>query len=207
MNLRLAAIIHSKHRNMFGLVGTEIDTEKKKAYVKLARQWSRTKINEIPSEVSRIYQKIKWKTTYVDQLTGQHFIQDLKSNHVPVSVITTQKNLKDPHDIERIKVMDKIEMVQLMLSLRQNHQVEFPPAPSKSMTELEEQFALFTEHKTEAGNIDYFAPGEELDSLVKALLINCFAARKYLTVKEIGVCVGGQIDETPEINYGIGKFA
>jgi len=193
--IRLAAIAHSKHRNAIGLVGVEVDSELKKVYVKLARQWSRDKINEIPYEISKLFEKIRWGNTFIDQLTGQHFIQDLKRiHHMPIQIINTQKNLKDPDEIERVKTMDKIEMTQFMLTLRQNHQVEFPEKPSKTMKELEEQMALYSEHKTEAGNVDYYAPGDELDNLTKALLIDCFVARKYLRIG-IGSYVGSQIPE------------
>ena len=108
--------------------------------------------------------------------------------------MTTQKNVKDADEIEKIQTMDKIEMVQFMLTLRQKHQVEFPPDPSVSAQQLERQIVLFAEKKTEAGSIDYFAPGNELDNLPKALLIACFAARKYLD-KPSPVYVGGQIPE------------
>jgi len=178
--MKIAALAHSKHRNMFGLVGIEVNEEQKKAYVKLARQWSRDQINTIPSMVSQLYQKIQWGDTYVDQQTGEHLIQDLRKEGMYLKIITTQKNLKDPSDISRTKVMDKIEMVQLMLTLRKNHQIEFPKNPTTTMVELERQMAIFSEHKTEAGGIDYFAPGEELDNLTKALLIDCFAARNVL---------------------------
>ena len=48
------------------------------------------------------------------------------------------------------------------------------------MKSLENQVAMFTEHRTEAGGIDYYAPGEERDELVKALLAALFSARTLL---------------------------
>jgi len=205
--IRLAAIAHSKHRNAIGLVAIEIDKDLKLVYVKLARQWSRDKINEIPYEIAKLYNQIRWGNTYIDQLTGQHFIQDLRTvHHMPLQIINTQKNLKDPDDIERIEVMDKIEMTQFMLTLRQNHQVLFPENPSKTMGELEVQMSLYSEYKTEAGNVDYYAPGDEKDNLTKALLIDCFAARKYLKVGDVGIYVGSQFNETSEINYSMRQF-
>lgn len=205
--IKLAAIAHSKFRNMFGLVGIEVNTQQKKAYVKLARQWPRKMINEIPHEIGKLYNKVQWGDTYIDQQTGQHFIQDLKQmGKLRLKIITTQKNLKDPTEIENLHVMDRIEMTQFMLTLRQNHQVIFPNIPSKTMMDLESQMPLYSEHKTESGNIDYFAPGEELDNLTKALLISCFAARKYLKIGNVVMPVGGQIIETPEINYGMGMI-
>ena len=80
MIIRRAAISHSKHRNAFGLIGIEADSESKKIRVKLARQWPRIKINETLPAIAEIYNKINWDTTYIDQLTGEHFIQSLKEN-------------------------------------------------------------------------------------------------------------------------------
>ena len=193
MNPTLAAIAHSKFRNAIGLVGIEIDSKQNKIRVRLAKQWSRDKLNIIPDEIGELYKKIKWGNTYIDQQTGQHLIQSLKQKEErPLRIIHTQKNLKDADEIERIKIMDKIEMAQFMLELRQNHVIEFPEKPSKDMTELEEQVALYMEHKTEAGTIDYYAPGEELDSLIKGLLIACFAARKILSGND-GIPVMGPV--------------
>ena len=65
--------------------------------------------------------------TIIDQQVGEFFIQDLRNHDIPIQVITTQKDLKDPKLIEKIKVMDKIEMTHfVMVALRQNHQIEFP---------------------------------------------------------------------------------
>ena len=76
--------------------------------------------------------------------------------------------------------MDKIEMTQLMLSLKLDHRIQFPTNPGESMKDAISQIELFTEHKTEAGGIDYYSPGDELDSLTKALMICCFAVRNIL---------------------------
>ena len=48
------------------------------------------------------------------------------------------------------------------------------------MKELEDQIALYAEKTTEAGGVNYFAPGDELDDLTKALMIAVFAARPFM---------------------------
>lgn len=191
---------------MIGIIGAEIDITQRKVYVKLARQWSREQINKIPDNIQNIYSKIQWEDTIIDQQTGQHFIQDLKRCEMPMQVITTQKNIKDPDVIEKIQTMDKVEMIQLMLVLRKNHQIIFPEEPSEDMSQLEHQMSVFTEHKTEAGGIDYFAPGDEFDNLTKALLMLCFAARRQLVAEYDEYVMGCPIDETPETNYAMGQF-
>lgn len=181
MTTKLAAIAHSKKRNAFGLVGIEIDVKLKKIYVKLAKQWDRDQIDQMPYEIAEMFKRFNWGDTYIDQQTGQGLITELKRDYrMILRVITTQKNVRNPDDIEKSMIMDKVEMTQFMVSLKLKHMVEFPPKPSPTMMDLEGQIALYTEHATESGSIDYFAPGEEKDNLTKALLIACFAARKHI---------------------------
>jgi len=196
MSQKIVAISHSKHRNMIGFVGIEVDTEKLIVYVRLAFQWSRNQINQIPQEIDDAYSKIKWDKLYIDQSTGEHFIKDIKRHGVSVEVITTKKNLNEPNDIDRLLVMDKIEMTQLMLALKLKHRIQFPPNPNGTMREAISQVELFTEKKTEAGGIDYYAPGEELDSLTKSLMICCFAVRNILDGDD-GIPVMGPVRKKP----------
>ena len=88
--------------------------------------------------------------------------------------------------------MDLIEMTQFMLVLLQREQIFYPEKPKPTMRELIHQMSVFAEHKTEQGSINYYAPGSEKDSLVKAQLICCFAARKQLS------------QTTPDLNHVIG---
>lgn len=202
MIVKRAAISHSKYRNEFGVVGIEANSDAKKIRVKLARQWPRTQINTIPEKIALLHSKVQWGQTYVDQLTGEHFIQDLRRQHkMQINVINTNKNLKEPDDIERVKIMDKIEMVQWMVTVKQKRQIEFPERPTSYMKELESQMALFTEHKTESGNVDYFAPGDEFDNLTKALMIACFSVRKLIDAGSDIEHIGGGIPNMPSIDH------
>lgn len=189
MSEKTIALSHSKHRNMIGLIGIEVD-ENLIVHVRAAKQWSRSQINQIPQDLKDTYDKIKWSRLYVDQVIGEHFINDINRVGLRTDVITTKKNLDEPDDIERLQVMDKIEMTQLMLSLKLDHRIQFPINPTGTMKEAISQVELFTEHKTEAGGIDYYSPGEELDSLTKSLMICCFAVRKILA-GNTGIHYGG----------------
>ena len=198
MIVKHAAMSHSKLRDEFGIVGIEADSEKRLIKVKMARQWSRDELNLIPGHVTKLHDKVNWDVTYVDQLTGEHFIMDMKKL-MNVKVITTQKNMNDPDDIEKIKKMDKIEMVQWMMVVGQNKQIEFPEDPSRFMRDLEGQMDLFAEVTTEAGGIDYFSPGDEYDNLVKALMIACFSVRKIIEGYDGKRYCGPMGGETEEI--------
>ena len=189
-SLKSVGLMHSKHRNALGLVGVEIPYVNPIAQVRLARQWSRKDLHKAPAEIGAMYQKHRWHKTYMDQQSGQHLIQDIRAVGVPISTIITQKDLKDPKGIEKVKIMDKIEMVQFMVMLIQQKKIKWSPRPSATMKELEEQFVMFIEHKTEAGSVDYYAPGDEFDNLTKAFMVSCFAGRKILSGDEGGVIAG-----------------
>ena len=181
-NHLIVALSYTKQRTVFGLVGIEIDPVHRLAYVRLAKQWKRDEMNRIPADVRAAYDRVKWHHTVADQLVGQHLIRSLEQAlQFEVQTITTQKNLKDPEDIEAVKVMDMTEMTQLTLSLKQDHRIQFPPKNmSADMQKLLKQIELFTEHVTEAGTVAYYAPGEELDCLPKALMMCCFVGRMSL---------------------------
>lgn len=205
-NQLIIALAPTKQRTVFGMVGVEIDPVHKIAYVRLAKQWKRDNMNDIPGNIKQIYDKIKWDLTITDQLIGQHLIRSVeKALQFEVQTITTQKNLKDPEDIEAIKVMDITEMTQLTLSLKQSHNIQFPPKDqTEHMKKLVGQMEMFTEHVTEKGTVSYYAPGDELDCLPRALMICCFAGRMSLQHGELPMIIkrGGQ-DMTPDTHDNV----
>lgn len=176
---RIAAFTHSKHRDMFGLVGIEL--REGNAYVRLAREWTRDDINHIPARMASIYAKVMWDYLYMDVLAGDHLIKEMHHIHgMRVRLITTEKNVKDTDKIDRTRALDWIEMVQWFLSLTKQGKVRFPKTTEPGMRELNAEMNLFAEHKTEAGGMNYFAPGEEHDHFPRCLLIACFGARGRL---------------------------
>jgi len=195
-NQTIVALSYTKQRTVFGMAGIEIDPDKKIAYVRLAKQWSRDDMNRIPADIRDVFKKVKWNMTFADQLVGQHLIRSVeKSLQFQVQTITTQKNLKDPENIEKMKVMDMTEMTQLTLSLKQDHKIQFPPKPTEDMMKLMKQMEMFTEHVTEQGTVSYYAPGEELDGLTKALMICCFVGRMSLQHGELPMII---VQGTPQ---------
>lgn len=191
-NIKLVALAHSKHRNAIGLVGIEVDQVKQEISIRLAKQWPRKKINDIAPEVAEMYEKFQWFNTIIDFQVGDHVIQGLRrAGGMPIKIIHVQKKVKDKLEIERVKTMDIIEQTQYMLSMKLAHKLVFPKNPTEDMAELESQIAMFAEHKTESGSIDYYAPGDEFDNLTKALIIDCFAARPYL--QSSSTIIGGPL--------------
>lgn len=164
---------------MIGMVGIEIGLDKI-AYVRLAKQWKREEMEKIPIDTKSIHDKVKWNTTYADQLVGQHLLKSIEYEaDISIFAINTQKNIKEPEE-EGMKRMDLVEMTQFLLSLKQVHKIQWPPKPTHDMLQLFQQTEMFTENITEQGTVNYYAPGEELDCLIKALMICCFAGRPYI---------------------------
>lgn len=201
-NEKIVSFAQTKNRKTFGMVGIEVPHDGEMAYIRLAKQWSREEMPQMATDVKNIYSKVQWDITYADQLVGQHLLKEIEyASGINIFPITSQKNLKDPEDIEKIKVMDITEMTQLFLSLKLQHKIQYPNTPKNDMLQLIKQTEMFTEHTTESGNVSYYAPGEELDSLIKALLISCFAARNYLQEgDEIPIIVVGSSEERKSIN-------
>ncbi len=177
----ICAISHSKLRKTFGLVVCGLDKDNRKLYVGYYLQWDRNDLDEITSRIKQLHEKLGWTHIIIDQQSGQHFIKSLKSEGLRVKVISTAKNVKEVKGIEKLQVLDKIEMTQLFLTLKNKHQIIFPE--NDSMKLLEDQVPIFSEHITEAGTADYYAAGEEPDDLIKSLIMCGFSYRKQLTQK------------------------
>ena len=195
-----AAISFSKFRNYFGLVIVEADAEEKVIKVKAAHQWKRDELPKVAQQISYVFNKVNFDLLYADQFSGEHLLNDLKRLGIPVQIITTQKNLKDPDGIEKVKIMDKTEQVQFMIQMNQEHRILFPKTEHPIIVKLIKQFKNFAEHKTEQGSIDYYAGGESLDDLTKALITVCFGVRKLLISGGDVSHVGGKI-EMPQFRW------
>ena len=178
MIIRRAALDHAKYRDQFGIVGVQLNTESKILDVIFAYNWNRKDMNIIPNEIQQMQKQVKWDILYTNQLVGEHLFKEIKRN-TKLKIITTEKNLKDSEAIDDIEKMDKFEQVQMTLKLFQNNQITLPKQQSKYMQELIEQLQRFTEKKTDLGVQDYYGPGIEPDSMVKALLITIFSLRNY----------------------------
>ena len=185
------------------MVGVEIDLATKVVFVKLAKQWKRDEMAKIPGDVKILYEKIKWNTSYADQLVGQHLLKEIEyGSEISIFAINTQKNIKEPEEEKGMKKMDLIEMTQFMLSLKQTHKIQFPNTQStkkrtKDMSDLMREIEMFSEKITEQGTVNYYAPGDETDGLVKALMICCFGGRPFIEKAIPFMIVSGS---EPEIN-------
>jgi hypothetical protein len=175
------AFAHSKKRDYFGMVGIEIEADNNTAFVRMAKQWSREQLNQMPQEIKQIYHRVKWHRTFADHQIGLHLIRNFENKlQLGIHTITTQKHLNDAENIDRLQVMDMTEMVQLTLSLKQDRKIQWPAKFSKDMGLLIKQIEMFTENVTEQGTVSYYAPGNELDALPKALMIALFGNRTEL---------------------------
>lgn len=193
--IKIVGVAHSKLRNSIGAVGVEVDPIKQIIYVKLAKHWKREDINLIAPELSAMYHKHEWGKTIVDQMVGEHLVQGFRRGGVPIKIIFIKKKVTEVSEIRRVKSLDLIEMVQFLLQQKLAHKIKFVETPSPTMKELEDQIALYAEKTTEAGGVDYYAPGDELDDLTKALMIAVFAARPHM--QDSMVIQGGPLHTKP----------
>lgn len=179
--VKLVGIAHSKLRNSIGTVGIEVNPVKQEVLVKMAKHWDRLHINDVAPGIARMYDQFEWSNTIIDVSVGEHLIQSFRRiSKIPIRVIFIKKKLTDTSEIRRVKKLDLVEMVQFMLQQKLIHKIKFPKNPSPEVKELEDQIALYAEATTEAGGINYYAPGDELDDLTKALMIAVFAARPFI---------------------------
>lgn len=193
--VKIAALSHSKLRNAIGLVGIEAEPIRQEITVRMAKHWDRKQLNDIAPDIAQLWNRIQWSQTIIDQMVGEHVIQGLRrTESIPIRIIYIKKKVLDPGEIRRVKTMDMTEMTQYMLQLKLAHRIKFRDKPSQTMQELETQVSLFSEHTTEAGDVKYYAPGDELDNLTKALIMACFAARPFL--QDSVEIVGGPIPRT-----------
>jgi len=182
MTETIFALAPTKKRNAIGMVGVEIDADQRLVYVRLAKQWNRENMADIAPTVNTMFKKIKWDTTYADQLVGQHLLKDIEyKSGINIFAINTQKNIKEPEAEEGIKRMDQTEISQFFLSLKLIHKIQFPKTTkTQDMLNLIQQTEMFKEVTTEQGSVSYYGPGDEFDCLIKALMICCFAGRILL---------------------------
>ena len=187
--MRRAAISYDKLRTTIALVGIEVKPQT--VHVKLARRWPVDQINKMMDDTSELHKLFNWGTTYIEQETGEYLISTLNKKYgMPMSVITTQKKVKEAKKIQKIKVMDKIEMTEFLRKMKLNGQVRFVADPSQSMKDLEDELPSFAKHTTEAGSVDYYASGAEPDGAVKALMIACFSVRNIIEGADSVALVG-----------------
>lgn len=178
-------------RNTLGLVGIEADPVARTATVSMARQWDVQDIPRMAAELASMYARNGWGATFMEASTGEYMIKALRRAGMPVRVVISQKKVSDLGMIERLVRMELIEATEFLRKLKLNGQVRFPRRPSDHMARLEAQMPFFSKHVTEAGSVSYFAPGEEPDDLVRALIIACFSCRAELEGTTGGTFVGG----------------
>ena len=183
------AIAYSKWHDEIGLVALSV--EEKTIQVRAAKTWTKKQINLVPTDVINFCNRFNLNTLGVDLEIGHDIIDKLKQN-ITIHKMHLGKNTKDFDEDE--DVLDKIEVTDWLISLRQNLQFLFPKNPSSGVQELERQLEIYAITRSESGRLDMFAPSDEKDSLVRALLIAAKSCKPHITNIEENVTVGGAID-------------
>ena len=190
--MRIAGLDPGKQRDSFAFVAGEI--EDGKLLVKGAKRWLGRNYLDVENEIAEIHAR-KPFDFYILEInnTGIHVYEVLKAQkNLPVIPVTTTKDIKDPAKKYSMKIMDKNEMVRIMLHWFQDGKILFPQNSTGELEELKRQLSIFAEHKTEAGTVSYRAEGQEHDDLVMALMLVCFWARRY--IRGVGIVGVGPRD-------------
>ena len=175
---RIVGIDPGKERDYFAMV--VILVRDKKIYVLGAKRWPLgTPYYQVEEDLAQIDQK------YPDQLyvveknnTGANVIEVLRDQKgLHVLGVTTSNNLKNPDRFRN--TMDKNAMVLQMKAWFDEERIEFP-RDNAEISELKRQLSNYSKKITQGGSVSYGASGQEHDDLVMALMLACFAARKYL---------------------------
>jgi len=176
----IAACDPGKIRDSFGFVIIEIKNGK--IYLRGAERWLGRPYKKIVEKIVQYNEEFEFNRIVVERNNvGEFVIEEFKLEYkTPVMPVITSKNLKDQKKIRSLKVMDKNEMVNFIASLKQEHKIRFPKYCSKDMKELKRQISIFAEHRTESGQVSYYAEGKEHDDLVMAFMLACFVGRRYL---------------------------
>ena len=176
----IAAGDPGKIRSSFAFVVIRVNEDD--ISVRAAKRWLNKDYTDVEREIAKYHMKHNFDHIVIEQNnTGIHVIEVLKRQYnLPIIAVVTSNNLKDNKKVASARVMDKNQMANYIANLMKDHKIKFPPKGSKDMMELERQIAIFAEHRTEAGNVSYYAPGNEHDDLAMALMLAVHIGRYYL---------------------------
>jgi len=177
--IRIGAGDPGKMRDSFGYLVGDIDIEKNEVRIRKAKRWLGRSYKKVVQYIADDYEKNKLDHLVIERNnTGEVVIEEFRMQYrIPAIPVVTSQNLKTQEKINSVKVMDKNEMVKYYLRLKQEFRVKFPnkfrdQEDKENFEELKRQIAIFAEHRPESGkSFAYYAPGQEHDDMVMALLL------------------------------------
>lgn len=174
--MRIASIDPGKQHDSMALVFTEL--EKDVIHVRACKRWLGKKYLKVQKEIADIHERFDFDYIALERNgVGEPIVEGLADLGLPIVPIYTTANLKDPAKMTSSKLMDKNSMAVLMMQLFEEDRIVFPAKSTRDIDELKRQLSIFSEHKTDAGNVSYRAQGSEHDDLVMALMLNVFVCR------------------------------
>ena len=182
--VRIAGLDSGKSRDSSALVAVSVQDDKIK--ILNAKRWLGRNYLDVEAEIAKIHAQKPFNFVMIEiNSVGVHVYEVLKYKYnLPAFAVTTSKDIKDAKKAAGEKVMDKNAMVKLMLDWFAEERLIFPVNSNAELDELKRQLSIFAEHKTDAGNVSYYAEGSEHDDLVMALMLACFKARPYLAARK-----------------------
>ena len=208
--MRIASIDPGKQHDSMALVYTELD--KDVIYVKACKRWLGKKYLKVQQEIADIHSRFDFDYIALERNgVGEPIVEGLADLDLPIVPIYTTANLKDPAKQTSSKLMDKNSMAVLMMQLFEDDRIVFPVKKTRDIQELQRQLSIFSEHKTDAGNVSYRAQGSEHDDLVMALMLNVFVCRHLFErtnkIKAVSRDINQELREEFDEESGIPPYA
>ena len=186
--IRIAGLDSGKQRDQTCLTSVQVHQDKKEFFVEGCKFWPlKTSYEVIETEIAKMHIKSQWSRIIVEvNAVGEHVYESMLRRYgLPVRPVTTVHKLsgdrvkKNPAQRLR-RSMPKNEMVLFFLKMKKLHKIKFPINPDDNMKKLIKQLSVFSEKKTESGNITYSSPGLEHDDGVMSLLLALFEAKHLI---------------------------
>ena len=187
--VKILGLDPGKMRDSFAVVGVE--PIKDEVHIRMAKRWLGRDYTKVVNTIIGIHVRQNFDHIVLEINNTGMVVQELFSakgvKTIPITTYNT--GTMDIKKKVQLKIMDKIEIVRWFIKMKTDHKIKFHGTNDTDIKELMRQVAIFAEHRTEAGNFQYRAPGDEHDDMVMALLIACHVARYYLTKKKNSIGV------------------
>jgi len=178
-SMKVLGIDSGKQRDSFAIVSVgrdDTDIEHPKLMVRNAQRWLGRDYIRVEQDIVKLHSKFPHDYYIIEvNSVGMHVYEMLSYTYgLPCIPVTTTREIKDPKKKNAPRIMDKNEMVRYMMRWFQDGTIVFPKDTNRELDELKRQLSIFAEHKTEGGNVAYYAEGTEHDDLVMAFMFTCW---------------------------------
>ena len=188
---KILALDPGKMRDSFAIVGVE--PIKDEIHIRLAKRWLGRNYTEVVNKIIAIHLRQNFDHIILETNNTGVVVKELfDAKGIKTIPVNTSSEIRDIKKKMSIQSMDKNEIVRWFIRMKTDHKIKFHGTDNVDIKELMRQIQIFAEHRTDAGNFRYMAPGDEHDDMVMALLLACHMARYYLNKKRNSMSVSSK---------------